>query len=351
MANGRLGIGLVGSGMISEFQAKAIGDLDNAVVAGFFDMVPELAAARAEQFGRKAYGSLDELLADDAVDIVSICTPSGSPLEPSLAAAAAGKHVMVEKPVEVTTGRIDEIIAACRDNDVTLGAIFPRRFFETSRLLKAAVDAGRFGTLSLADVAIKWFRDQAYYDQGGWRGTWKLDGGGALMNQGIHGIDLIQWIMGGIETVCGQVATVAHERIEVEDVATATVRYKNGALGVIEGTTAAWPGSKIRIEISGSAGNVVMEDETIVQWEFAEPSPEDEDILEKHGPREGLSGGGAADAKAIDTEGHRLQFDDFCGAIQAGTEPYCAGIDGRAAVSVITSIYRSAREGRIVQVD
>ena len=171
------------------------------------------------------------------------------------------------------------------------------------------------------------------------------------MNQGIHGIDLIQWIMGGIETVCGQVATVAHERIEVEDVATATVRYKNGALGVIEGTTAAWPGSKIRIEISGSAGNVVMEDETIVQWEFAEPSPEDEDILEKHGPREGLSGGGAADAKAIDTEGHRLQFDDFCGAIQAGTEPYCAGIDGRAAVSVITSIYRSAREGRIVQVD
>ncbi|MEE3199665.1 MAG: Gfo/Idh/MocA family oxidoreductase [Planctomycetota bacterium] len=351
MANGQLGIGLVGSGMISEFQAQAIGDLDNAVVTGFYDMVPELAAKRAEQFGRKAYSSMDELLADESVDIVSICTPSGSHLEPSLAAAAAGKHVMVEKPVEVTTERIDQIISACNDNGVTLGAIFPRRFFDTSRLLKAAVEEGRFGTLSLGDVAIKWYRDQAYYDQGGWRGTWKLDGGGALMNQGIHGIDLVQWIMGGVDTVCGHVATVAHERIEVEDVATATVRYKNGALGVIEGTTAAWPGAKIRIEISGSGGNVVMEDETIVQWEFAQEQPGDDEIREKYGPREGLSGGGAADAKAIDTEGHRLQFEDFCSAILAETEPYCVGLDGRAAVAVITSIYRSASEGRIIQVD
>ena len=351
MANGQLGVGIVGSGMISEFQAKAIGDLDNAVVTGFFDRVPELAASRAEQFGKKSYAALDELLGDDEVDIVSICTPSGSHLEPSLAAAAAGKHVMVEKPVEVTTERIDQIIEACRENGVTLGAIFPRRFFETSRLLKEAVDSGRFGKLSLGDVAIKWFRDQAYYDQGGWRGTWKLDGGGALMNQGIHGIDLVQWIMGGVETVCGHVATVAHERIEVEDVATATVRYRNGALGVIEGTTAAWPGSKIRIEISGTAGNVVMEDETIVQWEFAEACDEDAEIIEKYGPREGLSGGGAADAKAIDTEGHRKQFEDFCTSIQTGAEPYCVGLDGRAAVSVITSIYRSAREGRVVEVD
>ena len=233
MVKDQLGIGLVGSGMISEFQAQAIGDLDNAVVVGFYDMVPELAQKRAEQFGRKAYSSMEELLGDESVDVVSICTPSGAHLEPALAAAAAGKHVMVEKPVEVTTERIDQIINACSEKGVTLGAIFPRRFFETSRLLKTAVEEGRFGTLSLGDVAIKWYRDQAYYDQGGWRGTWKLDGGGALMNQGIHGIDLVQWIMGGVDTVCGHVATLAHERIEVEDVATATVRYKKPSKSLI----------------------------------------------------------------------------------------------------------------------
>jgi predicted dehydrogenase len=337
--------------MISEFQSKAIGDLETAHVVGYFDTVAELAQKRAEQFGKTAFATMDELLAHSDVDIVSICTPSGVHLEPALAAAKAGKHVMVEKPVEVTTERIDQIVDACRSSGVTLGAIFPRRFLDTSRILKDAVDAGRFGTLSLADVYIKWYRTQEYYDRGGWRGTWKLDGGGALMNQGIHGIDLIQWLMGGIESVCGNTALRSHERIEVEDTGTASVQYKNGALGVIEGSTAAWPGQKIRIEISGSAGHVVMEDETILDWTFAETQPEDAGILEKHGPRSGLSSGGAADPNAIDSEGHRRQFEDFVDAIRAGREPFCGGDEGRAAVAVITGIYRSAQEGRRVTVE
>ncbi len=351
MSAEQLGIALVGSGMISEFQSRAIADLDTARVIGYFDTVAELARKRAEQFGTRAFVSLDELLAHPEVDVVSICTPSGVHLEPAVAAADAGKHVMVEKPVEVTTERIDRIVDACRRAGVTLGAIFPRRFFDTSRILKEAIDAGRFGTLSLADVYIKWFRTQEYYDQGGWRGTWKLDGGGALMNQGIHGIDLVQWLMGGIESVCGNAALRSHERIEVEDTATASVLYHNGALGVIEGSTASWPGQKIRIEISGSAGHVVMEDETIVDWTFAEELPGDAEIVEKHGPRAGLSGGGAADAKAIDSEGHRRQFADFVGAIREGRTPFCDGFEGRAAVAVITAIYRSAREGRRVTVE
>lgn len=343
-----LGVAIVGSGMISEFQGQAIGDLPDARVVGFFDQVSDLATRRAEQFGVEAFPTLESLLADSRVDIVSICTPSGSHLEPAVAAAESGKHVMVEKPVEVTTERIDGILQACHKAGVTLGAIFPRRFMDTSRVLKRAIDDGRFGVLSLADVYIKWHRTQEYYDSGGWRGTWKLDGGGALMNQGIHGIDLIQWLVGGAEAVTGFVATRSHERIEVEDVAVASVRYRCGCLGVIEGTTAAWPGSKIRIELGGSEGTVVMEDETILRWEFANERPEDAEVLSKYGPREGLSAGGAGDPKAIDTEGHRRQFADFVAAIREGRQPACDGEQGRAAVEIITGIYRSAETGEVV---
>ncbi|MEM7260629.1 MAG: Gfo/Idh/MocA family oxidoreductase [Planctomycetota bacterium] len=345
----QLGIAIVGSGMISEFQATAIGDLPQARVAGFYDRVPELAQKRASQYSVSAFATLDEMLASEDVDIVSVCTPSGSHLEPAVAAAKAGKHVMVEKPVEVTTERVDQIIAACKETGVTLGAIFPRRFMDSSRVLKQAIDDGRFGILSLADVYIKWYRTQEYYDSGGWRGTWALDGGGALMNQGIHGIDMIQWLMGGVESVTGMVATRSHERIEVEDVATASVLYTNGCLGAIEGTTGAWPGSKLRIEVSGSKGHVVMEDETLVEWKFEDETDEDAKIRERFGPSGGLSGG-ASDPTAIDTEGHRRQFDDFVSAIQAGRTPFCDGVEGRNAVAIITSIYQSAREGNVVKV-
>jgi len=345
-----LGIGIVGCGMISEFQSQAIGNLPNARVVAYFDTVADMAKARAEQHGATAYDDYERMLADPNLDIVSICTPSGSHLDPAVQAAAAGKHVMVEKPVEITPERVDGIIDACKKSGVVLGAIFPRRFQEPSRILKAVVESGRFGTITLADVYIKWYRTQAYYDKGGWRGTWKLDGGGALMNQGIHGIDLLQWVMGGIDEVQGMTATLGHERIEVEDTAVASVRFKNGALGVIEGSTSCWPGAKIRIEIGGTRGSVVLEDETILAWQFEDEVAEDAEIRAKFGPREGLSGGGASDPSAIDSEGHRRQFEDFVGAIQAGKTPFCDGNEGRNSVAVITSIYRSVKEKRPVKV-
>jgi len=336
--------------MISEFQAEAIGNIPGARVAAFCDTVPEAARARAKKFGGKVFTDIGELVRDPGVDAISICTPSGAHLEPALAAAAAGKHVMIEKPMEITPERVDQIISACKVGGVRLGAIFPRRFLDSSRVVKKAVEAGRFGIITLADVYIKWFRTQEYYDRGGWRGTWKWDGGGALMNQGIHGIDLLQWLLGGVEEVSALTSTRAHTGIEVEDLAVAAVRFRNGALGVIEGTTAAWPGAKTRIEISGDRGSIVMEDETILSWQFREESPEDEGIRKAHGPREGLSGGGAGDPKAIDSEGHRRQFEDFTAAIREGRPPAIDGAQARDAVAIITSIYRSAREGRMVSV-
>jgi predicted dehydrogenase len=346
----RVGIGIVGCGMISEFQSQAIRSLPEARLVAYYDVVPDLARKRAAEYGARVHEDLGHLLADPEVDAVSICTPSGAHLEPALAAAAAGKHVMVEKPVEVTVERVEAIIEACRRNGVQLGAIFPRRFQDSSRVLKAAVDAGRFGRIVLADVAIKWYRTQEYYDKGGWRGTWKLDGGGALMNQGIHGIDLIQWVMGGVREVTAFTDTLAHERIEVEDVAAAALRFRNGALGAVLGTTGSWPGAKIRVEIGGSRGSAILEDEVILSWSFQDELPEDEEIRRQHGPRQGLAGGGAADPRAISSEGHRRQFEDFVRAIRTGGAPFCDGVEGRAAVSIITSIYRSAREGRAVPV-
>ena len=344
-------IGIVGCGMISEFQTEAIRQLPDAEVVGYFDAIPERAEARAKQFGASAFATLDAMLDSSDVDAVSICTPSGVHLEPAVAAAKAGKHVMIEKPIEITPERCDGIVQACREAGVTVGAIFPRRFQESSLALKKAIDDGRFGTLVLADVAIKWWRDQEYYDAGGWKGTWKLDGGGALMNQGIHGIDLLQWLMGGIESVAGFMDTRAHTGIEVEDVASASVRFKNGALGSIEGTTGAWPGTKIRLEVCGSEGHVVLEDEVVQLWKFQKEGPEDEVIRETLGPRTGLSGGGASDPTAIDCEGHRRNFEDFVGALLRGEVPRVDGSQGRHAVAVITSIYKSAQEGVIVNVE
>lgn len=350
-AEGPVRIGIVGCGMISEFQTLAIRQLDHAEVAGYFDTVPDRADARSREFGARHYHELDDMLRDPAIDAISICTPSGVHLDPAVAAASAGKHVMVEKPIEITVDRCDRIIQACKKTGVILGAIFPRRFQESSLALKEAIRVGRFGNIVLADVAIRWWRSQDYYDTGGWKGTWKLDGGGALMNQGIHGIDLLQWLMGGIQSVAGFMDTRAHTGIEVEDVATAAVRFKNGALGTIAGTTGAWPGTKIRIEVCGSGGHVILEDEVIEKWTFADEKTEDEEIREKLGPRGGLSGGGASDPKAIDYEGHRRNFEDFVGAIREGTTPRVDGSEGRHAVEVITSIYRSAKEGGVIQLD
>ena len=346
-----IGIGIIGCGMISEVQADAIRRIPGARVVAFCDTVLAAAEARVAQFGGSAHTRVDDLVASPEVDAVSICTPSGMHLEPALLAAQAKKHVMVEKPIEVTVERANEIIGACRRSGVKLGAIFPRRFLGSSLALKSAIDSGRFGTVVLGAVHIKWYRSQEYYRAGGWRGTYRFDGGGVLMNQGVHGIDLLQWLMGGVAAVTAFTATRAHAGIEVEDVAVASLAFRSGALGAIEGTTGAWPGERIRIEVSGMAGSVVLEDETIRSWRFREPKPEDDEIRATFGPREGALSGGATDPRAIDSEGHRRQLEDFVTAIREDRSPRIDGAEARAAVAIVSAVYRSAREGRSVAVE
>ena len=341
------GFAIVGCGMISEFHRAALAEIENAKLVAVSDVVE----ASAQRVGEAAqvpwYTDYATMFQQADVDIVTICTPSGIHLEPAVAAAHAGKHVIVEKPLEITLERCDTIIQACEAANVTLGAIFPSRFCDASQAVKQAIEADRLGRVTLGDAYVKWYRSQEYYDSGGWRGTWKMDGGGALMNQSIHAIDLLQWFMGPVAKVQAFADTLVHERIEVEDVAVAILQYANGALGVIEGSTAVYPGFRKKVEISGDQGSIIMEDEELLCWDFQQTKPSDASLLERLSGAQS-SAGGAADPRAINHENHRRQFVDFLDALESGTKPLVDGYEGRKAVEIIVAIYQSAREGKPV---
>lgn len=343
-----VGFGIIGCGMIANFHARAIHDIRGAKLVACFDQFPQAADRLAASTGCRAYHKLSEMLADPEVEIVTIGTPSRAHMEPAVAAAEAGKHVIVEKPLEITLKRCDRIIAACDKAKVKLSTIFPSRFHDSTRELKRAIESGRFGKLTIGDAYVKWFRSQAYYDSGAWRGTWQLDGGGALMNQAIHSVDLLSNFMGPVVEVRAQMATLAHERIAVEDTVMATLRFASGALGVIEATTAAFPGYLKRIEISGSEGSAAMEEEDIVRWDFAKPDRRDKQVQEAMQARKS-TGGGASDPAAIGHHGHAHQFRDLMEAIKKNRAPAVDGPEGRRSVEIILAIYKASETGKAVK--
>lgn len=342
------GFGIIGCGMIANFHARAIEDLRGAKLIACYDRYSSAADRLAKTTGCRAYHTLDDLLADEQIDIVTIGTPSGAHMEPAVAAATAGKHVVVEKPLEITLARCDNIINACKANRVKLSTIFPSRFHSASIELKRAADAKRFGRLTMGDAYVKWYRTQQYYDSGQWRGTWELDGGGALMNQAIHSVDLLNWLMGPVVEIRAQSATLAHKRIAVEDTAVATLKFKSGALGVIEATTAAYPGYLKRIEIHGSLGTAVLEEEDLKVWDFSKKDRRDAAILRRM-CKTHSGGGGASDPTAIGHHGHVLQFRDVLRAIRTKGQPAIDGKEGRKSVEIILGIYKAAESGKAIE--
>lgn len=345
------GIAIVGAGMIAGFHLKALAEIPDTKIVALIDSVP----AALERFVAKqelkcdTYTDLGKALERKDVDIVIVCTPSGAHMDSAVAAASAGKHVVVEKPLEINPERCDRIINACDQNKVKLCTIFPSRFADANIELKKAVTAGRFGRLTLGETTCKWWRTQQYYDQGGWRGTWKLDGGGAMMNQAIHNVDLLQWMMGPVTHVTGFTGTLAHERIEVEDTAAACLRFASGAVGVIMATTSVHPGYPKTIAIHGDKGSAVIEQEDVLRWDFDPQLPEDAAVKQRYAQKVGASGG-ASDPSAISHEYHRRQLADFIQAIQKGTQPQVDGREGRKAVNIIVSIYESARTGKVIEI-
>ncbi|MFO0928777.1 MAG: Gfo/Idh/MocA family oxidoreductase [Gemmataceae bacterium] len=350
MSDSTLGVAIVGCGMIARFHVRALQDVPNTRLVAVVDRTEEIAARfrDTQKLQVDAYGDLQQVLKRPDVHLIIIATPSGLHRDPSVAAALAGKHVVVEKPMEITTERCDAILDACRKGGVQLCTIFPSRFGDANVALKKAIEAGKFGRLTLGETTCKWWRSQAYYDEGGWKGTKALDGGGALMNQAIHQVDLLQWMMGPVTEIVGFADTLAHQRIEVEDTAVACLRFASGALGVIQATTSVYPGLPKTISIHGDRGTAVIEQEDVLKWDFNPPTPDDEAVRQRFAQKVGASGG-SSDPAAISHVGHARQLTDFVEAIRTGRKPLVDGQEGRKAVAIIEAIYQSAATGRIVK--
>ena len=330
--------------MIGHFHAKAITAMTGGTLHSVFDLRQEAAKKLASEYGGTAYSDMAEFLADKELEIVTVGTPSGAHLEPSLAALNAGKHVICEKPLEITLERIDQLTAAAAANGKTIAAVLNRRFHPGMDAFKKASDEGRFGTLTNASAYVKWYRDQAYYDSAGWRGTWALDGGGALMNQSIHTVDSLLYLAGPVKSVQANAACLAHERIEVEDIVVAIVEFESGARGVIECSTCTWSkdGHPARVQLSGTEGSVFLADEAFEIWDFMEERPEDAEIQATlmKGQEAGL---GANDPSAINFYQHQRNFEEVVNAIAEGREPSTSASEARKPVALITAIYESAQ--------
>jgi UDP-N-acetyl-2-amino-2-deoxyglucuronate dehydrogenase len=347
MSKRSYGFGIIGCGMISRFHAQAIAEMNGGHLECVFDTIPESASRFADEVNCVAYSDLKKFLKHPGLDIVTIATPSGSHMKPVIAAANAGKHIICEKPLEIKLERIDKMIAACRKNKVVLAGVFQRRFFEASMKAKAAIDKGRLGKMQMADSYVKWFRTQEYYDSGAWRGTWEMDGGGALMNQSIHGVDLLLHLAGDVKSVCAYAGTKNHKRIKVEDIAVAILKFKNGAMGVMEGSTNCFSndGHPLEVQLCGSDGSIFIKDDKLSAWDFRKKFKADEQIMKDLGAKAGAVAVGATDPTAIDYVPHKLNFEAAVKAIRAGKNPAIDGKEARKSVELILAIYKSAASG------
>ena len=342
-----MNIGLIGAGNISGTHARAIGEIPGARVAAIYGPTRERAARLAAEHGATPYDSLNEFLSHRPMEMVAIGSPSGLHGEHGIAAAKRGLHVLVEKPIEITTARVDGFVAETARAGVTLGVIFQDRAKPDIVRLKAAVEEGALGKPILASARVKWYRPPEYYGGSTWRGTWALDGGGALMNQGVHTVDLLLWLAGPVRRVFARAAAKLHQ-IEVEDTAVAVLEFASGAFGTLEATTSSYPGYARRLELTGSEGTAILDGDRL-------------DLRGvKHVPDVGTSENRAADAAppvnasspvVADVSAHRRVFEDFIVAVRDRRPPLCDGAAARASVAVIEAIYRSSSLHAAVEIE
>jgi UDP-N-acetyl-2-amino-2-deoxyglucuronate dehydrogenase len=333
------GVGIVGAGTIGKVHTAELAGVEGAELVALVEPHEEVGRELAGSHGAEWHPDLEALLARDDVDVVVLCTPSGIHADGAVAAARAGKHVISEKPMAITLDGVDRMIGACREAGVTLSVIFQYRFNRDALRLKRALDVGLFGRPVLCNALVHWHRTQAYYDEkGGWRGTWELDGGGALMNQSVHAVDLLQWLLGPVESLCAYTETLTHD-IETEDLATAALRFESGAMGVIQGTTCNHRDYPLKVELRGTEGSATFEGTRLTGWY---PS-RDEEILSE----EEL----ALFPESVDEPlgpAHGRQLRDIFEALREGGEPPIPGEEARKAVEIILGIYRAARSGERV---
>ena len=352
MKDGKLGFGIIGCGVIAPTHRKAVEACDEAQVVAVCDIDEAKGSKFAEESGAgvRFYKDYEEMVQDPDVDAVCICTPSGLHADGVIAAAQAGKHAFCEKPLDIARERMTAMIKACRDANVKLGCVFQSRTSPDAIKVRQAIKSGLLGPMVLGDTLLKNYRSQAYYNSAGWRGTWALDGGGALMNQGVHGIDLLLWLMDDeVESVFARCAHLVRD-IEVEDTCVAALKFSKGAFGTIVGATSTNPGEARRCELHGKYGTICINGAKISRWAIT--AEEDGRAENVEPPAEvTASDGTIGDNKAVTAEGHVFLIDDLVQAIKEDREPYITGESARKAVDLILAIYESSKTGQDVKVN
>jgi predicted dehydrogenase len=315
--------------------------------------VADVVRANAEKFAAEhnceVYTDWREMIKRDDIDAINVCSPSGLHAEHAIGAARAGKHVIVEKSMAINVRDATRMIQVARDNDVKLAVIFQKRTEEAPNRIKKAIADGVFGKMVFGDASIKYWRNQAYYDSADWRGTWAQEGGGSTMTQGIHGIDLLLYMMGDVEKIYAKIDTVAHVRIEVEDIALAILTFKNGAYGRLQTATACNPGQGNVFEINGTLGTAILVEETITSWAVSDSK--ETVAKETIAGITGKAGTAASSYTTFPVEGHIMQMANFINAVRNGEELICSGEEGRRSLVLIEALYTSARRGEEVYIE
>jgi len=342
MKTDKIGVGVIGYGSITPFHIRSIVELENCHLIAVQSSNAEKRTTIQEKYGVPCFATYQELISLEQIQLIIICTPSGFHLEPALSAMKAGKHVVVEKPLEISTARCEKMIEASIESEVSLTCIFQNRFAPDYLKIKEAISAGKLGKLLLGNAYIKWKRDQNYYDSSPWRGTLKGDGGAVLINQGIHTIDLLMDLMGNAKTVSGSIRTLTHN-IEGEDVAIANLEFESGALGTIEGSTSLYRAFPEKIEIHGEKGSIIMEGGKITHW-----NTEEDGKLEIKAEK---SISGADDPLAIDNTLHKKQLGEIVNSMRQGKTPPVAAKEAMQSVAIIEAIYKSSRTHKKVAIN
>lgn len=355
MTTERIRFALVGAGIIARQHARVISELgDRVQLVAVVDPNSEKAREVAAGFGAQTFASLAEALAAEEFSVVVVCTPTGTHADVAIEALEAGKNVIIEKPAEITLERTDAIVAAQEAASTLVAVISQHRFDPSTELLVGAIGRGELGRLTSGIASVDWWRGQSYYDSGDWRGTWALDGGGALMNQGVHTVDLLVAALGTPVEVFGYTATLAHDRIEVEDVAAAVVKFESGAIGLLHGSTAVYPGLVARLQIHGDKGSAVIENDRLT---YIHTTPAGESVEEAFMGNTGRSTNQLdqhefpADFFATQggpgrmSDAHKHQYLDFLDALDAGGAVRIGLHENRLAISIIAGVYESARTG------
>ncbi len=347
----KLRFGIIGCGVIGPVHAEAISTLPDAQLVAVADIIPELAQELAEAFHVAPYSDFQQMLAREQLDVVDVCTPSGMHGEHACQVMRSGRNVIVEKPMEISRAAIEEMLRVQQENGVKLAVISQHRFDPDTGQVHDLIEQQAFGRLVLGNALVPWWRSQAYYDSGAWRGTWELDGGGILMNQSIHSIDLLQWLMGPVKSVFAYTDTLVH-RMETEDVAVAILRFVNGALGTIAATAGAYPGTGTRIEIYGDKGSAVIEDDRLSYLHLARDDHEKVGSYgagrEQRTPTSPADPSAAQNPAALSSRSHALQIEDMIRAIRENGTPLVDGYAAKHPVEIILGIYESARTHREV---